>query len=184
MNCETYLSMLSTLPVDELTYGDAREHAATCRDCDRVTRVVAERERNMLIAYGEMYSPVDTEPMVARAIELSRRQRIAFFYRIGLGIAGVAAVLVLLVGRVAVTRTHRVTGTFELRCLTPEQAIALVRPDLPPGARILAMLDSRPKLVRFSATPSEAGRIRSLLAAHDGPTGCTVISVPDAPPPR
>ena len=47
MNCDTYLSMLETLPVEELAYGGAREHAANCRDCDRVTRVVAERERNM-----------------------------------------------------------------------------------------------------------------------------------------
>ena len=99
MNCDTYLSMLETLPVEELAYGDARLHAATCRDCDRVTRVVAERERNMLMAYGELYLPGPVDAVAARARELSRRRRAAFFYRVGLGLATVATVLFLLMSR-------------------------------------------------------------------------------------
>ena len=50
MNCDTYLAMLETLPVEELAYGSAHDHAAGCRECDRITRVVAERERNMRMA--------------------------------------------------------------------------------------------------------------------------------------
>ena len=112
MNCDTYLSMLETLPVEELAYGDARLHAATCRDCDRVTRVVAERERNMLMAYGELYLPGPVDAVAARARELSRRRKVALFYRIGLGLATVATVLFLLISRrVVPTPTARVPVT-------------------------------------------------------------------------
>src|SRR4029077_2258109 len=84
MNCDTYLSMLETLPVEELAYGSAREHAANCRDCDRVTQVVAERERNLAMAFGGLYPSVQAGSITARALELSRRRRIALYYRIGL----------------------------------------------------------------------------------------------------
>ena len=119
MNCETYLSMLETLPVDELAYGDARVHAATCRDCDRVTRVVAERERNMLMAFGEVLSTRSGGPLAARARVLSRRRRIALYYRIGLGVATVATVLFLIMSRRTSPCHCTVSETFHLQCLSP-----------------------------------------------------------------
>ena len=99
MNCDTYLSMLATLPIEELGYDDAREHAARCHDCNRVTRVVAERERNMLVAFGELYPSVPAGSIATRAIVLSRRRRIAFYCRLGLGVAAAASILVMIGSR-------------------------------------------------------------------------------------
>ena len=99
MSCDDYLSMLATLPVDELAYGRAREHAAGCRHCDRVTRVVAERERNMLMAFDDLQSSVPAAQAAAAALATSRRREVAFYSEIGLGIALVSTVLYLLISR-------------------------------------------------------------------------------------
>ena len=45
MTCDDYLALLESLPVEELRYGAAREHATICPECSRVTRVVVEREQ-------------------------------------------------------------------------------------------------------------------------------------------
>ena len=130
MNCDTYLSMLETLPVEELAYGDAREHAANCRDCDRVTRVVTERERNMLMAFGELHPPCRQDQIAARALVLSRRRTIALYYRIALGVATAATILFMIMSRrtVAPAPTASVSETFRLQCLSPEQALEILRP--------------------------------------------------------
>ena len=76
MNCNEYLAMLSTLPVEELDYGSVRAHAAECRDCDRVTRVVVERERSMLVAYGDLNSATSAMQVALNAYALSNRRRL------------------------------------------------------------------------------------------------------------
>lgn len=187
MNCETYLSMLSTLPVEELAYGDAREHAATCRDCERVTRVVAERERNMLIAYGDVYAPVATEPYAAQAIELSRRRRVAFFYRIGLGIAMAATVVAMVAfGRTGASVSTRRSVTYKLHCLAPDQAAELLLASVPSTDHVSVRTDSNPAFIVISAPPRLMWRLLSVLKSNDAPTaaGCPVrIVTPAGPPP-
>ena len=198
MNCETYLSMLSTLPVEELSYGDAREHAATCGDCDRVTRVVAERERNMLIAYGTMYSPVGTESVTARAIELSRRRRIVFFSKVGVVLAAAAALVLFVAIRRATPPLVRVVpaapppalaaAAVSLRCLSVEQAMELLQPMLSPAASLSTSRDAHLGILEISAPPAELARIRSTLDALDDSraTRCLLFEpgTPTGPPAR
>ena len=174
MNCDDYLSMLATLPVEELGYGDARTHAATCRDCDRVTRVVAERERNMMMAFGALYPPASAEPIAMRAAEISRRRRIAFFYRIGLGVAAAVSIF----GFVAVRRLTPNTAreTFPLRCLSPDQAIEMLRPTLSPRVSVSTRSNSPVGIIDVVGSPADLQRVRSLLDSYDnGSTSrCTV----------
>lgn len=168
MNCDTYLSMLETLPVEELAYGGAREHAANCRDCDRVTQVVAERERNLVMAFGGLYPSVHAGSITARSLELSRRRRIAFYYRIGLGVATVASILffVMTTRRVAPVR---VSETFRLQCLSPDQAIEVLRTVTSPAVSLSAR-DNSLGIIRVAAPPGEIERVRSVLVRYDNPT--------------
>jgi hypothetical protein len=138
VNCDDYLSMLATLPVAELAYGRAREHAAGCRDCDRVTRVVAEREQNMLTAFDELQPSVPAAQTAATALMRSRRRKVGRYYERGLGIAMVATVvLYVTISRIApAPPTSRVSETFQLQCLSPEQAAEVLRPHLQATALI------------------------------------------------
>lgn len=164
MNCDTYLQMLETLPVDELAYGDAAHHVATCRDCDRVTRVVAERERNMLLAYGTITPPVATAPLTAHAIELSRRRRVAFFYRVGLAVAAVVAVVGFIMTRRVAPALGRVTETYVIRCVPAEEVASLVGPYLPPTVSIVA----RGNVLRIGGpSRAELEPARSLLDSYE-----------------
>ena len=92
MNCDHYLSMLASLPVEGVSHLHAREHAAGCRDCDRVTRAVLERERNMLTAFDELDSSVSAAQTASSALVSSRRRRrrVALYYAMGIGFVMVA----------------------------------------------------------------------------------------------
>jgi hypothetical protein len=173
MNCDTYLSLLETLPVEELAYGGAREHAAVCRDCDRVTRVVFERERNMVMAFGELYPPVPAESLAHHALVMSRRRKLAFYLRSALGVAAAALILFVFVSRIFPTNTPTPTirsalvETFPLRCLSPEQALEVLRPYASPGTRISAEMNSTLGIIRVVASPEEMQRLRGVLDRFD-----------------
>jgi type II secretory pathway component GspD/PulD (secretin) len=163
--------MLATLPVEDLGYDDAREHVANCRDCDRVTRVVAERERNMLMAFGELYPAVPAGSIATRAIVLSRRRKIAFYYRVGLGVAGAASILFMIGSRrIAPAPSARVSETFRLQCLSPDQAAEVLRPTVSPSVSISIRTDSPLGIIRVAASPEEMGRVRSVLERYDNST--------------
>jgi len=166
MNCDDYLSMLATLPVEELAYGDARTHAATCRDCDRVTRVVAERERNMMLAYGELYPPMSAQPITARVLEIARRRRIAFYYRVGLGISAALAIFAFVATR-RLAPAAGVVETFPLRCLSPDQAIEMLRPTLAERVSVSTRSNSSVGVIDVMGSPEDLQRVRSLLDQYD-----------------
>jgi type II secretory pathway component GspD/PulD (secretin) len=167
MNCDTYLSMLATLPVDELGYGDARAHAADCRDCDRVTRVVAERERNMILAFDEVRARATAGSIATRALVMSRRRRIAFYYRVGLSIATAATLLFFIVSRR--TAAARLNETFRLQCLSSDQAAEVLRPMMSPDVSLLIPPNSTIGIIRVGASPAEMAQVRSLLERYDSP---------------
>jgi hypothetical protein len=185
MNCDDYLSMLATLPVEELGYGDARAHAATCRDCDRVTRVVAERERNMMMAFGELYPPMSAPPIAARALEISRRRRIAFYYRVGLGFAAVLVMfLFIAVRRVVPTPMAGVREAFPLRCLSADQAAEMLKPLVSENTSITARTNAGIGVITVTASQAEMQRVRSLLDAYDNPNAAQCgaqLAVPKVP---
>lgn len=166
MNCDTYLSMLETLPVSELAYGDAADHATNCRDCGRVTRVVAERERNMLLAYGTISPPVPTGLLAAHALELSRRQRIAFYYRFALAIAAVLSVLgFLMMKRIRPAIARAEVSFVRVQCLSGEQAVEILqRSSLLDG---ISSVRADGPVLRIVASGPETQRIRAFLRLYD-----------------
>jgi len=132
MTCDDYLAMLETLPVEELTHGEARNHAAVCHDCNRVTRVVAERERNMLMAYGDVMPSAFASDVATSAIASARRRRLALVYRIALGIAAVATVGFVGASRsIARVRRSVARERFAMRCLSTGRAERLLRSRVP-----------------------------------------------------
>ena len=170
MNCENYLSMLATLPVEELAYGAARDHAARCRECDRITRVVAERERNMLMAFGDLYLSVPAGQIAARAVVMARRRTVALYYRIGLGVATAATILYMIMSRRTPAPSPSVSETFRLQCLSPDQAMEVLRPHIPPTVSVSSRANSPLGIIRVAASPEEMERVRSVLARYDTPT--------------
>lgn len=179
MTCDDYLSMLETLPVQELAYGEAREHAAYCADCNRVTRVVAARERNMTLAYESAYPSASAVTVAERAIVTARRQRLAFYYRAALGVAA-AAVIALFV----VTRrmpAHAAAGVallekFNLQCLSPEQAGELLRQGIPDAERVV--LRARPPLavIEVGGSDEQIRVARSIIDRFDNSGGAKCLA--------
>lgn len=186
MNCDDYLSMLATLPVQELAFGRAREHATGCRDCDRVTRVVAEREHNMLMAFGDLHSSVPAAQTAASVLRTSRRRKVALYSNVGFGIAAVATVLFVMMQRIvpAPPPGATVSETFRLQCLSPEQAAEVLRPHIQATGRISFRASSPLGIINVEASPEEMTTARSLLDRYDNPTQsqCAVqVTVPKVP---
>jgi hypothetical protein len=186
VKCDDYLSMLATLPVEELAYGRAREHAAGCRDCDRVTRVVAERERNMLMAFDELEPSVPAAQTAASALMRSRRRKVALYYKTALGIAMAAIALYMTMSRTvpAPPPSSRVSETFRLQCLSPEQAAEVLRPQIQPTALISFRPSSPLGVIKVEASREDIAAARSVLDRYDSPaeSQCAVqLTVPKAP---
>jgi hypothetical protein len=170
MTCDDYLSMLETLPVQELGYGEAREHAAYCPDCNRVTRVVAARERNMMMAYESAYPSASAVTVAERAVASARRQRIAFYYRAALGIAAVVVIALFVVTRripADVVRHPAFFERFSLQCLSSDQAAELIRREVPNGERIVIRSRPRVAVIEVGGSVAEVGVARSLIDHFD-----------------
>lgn len=171
MNCDDYLSMLSTLPVEEMGVGRAREHAVGCRDCDRVTRVVVERERSMQLAFGTLHSFVPAEQIAARALNASRRHMVALWYRIGLGVALVSSGVYFVQSRNApalpAVPTER--EMFPLRCISSEAAAELLRPFLGKSGTLSIHPNSRIGIIEVEAPVPQMAKARQVLERFDNP---------------
>ena len=186
MNCDDYLSMLSTLPVEEMGVGRAREHAAGCRDCDRVTRVVVERERSMQMAFGTLHSSVPAEQVAARALTASRRHFVALWYRIGLSVALVASGVYFVQARnaPALPAVPTVRERFPLRCISSEDAAELLRPFLGKSGTLSIHPNSRIGIVEVEAPLPQMARARQVLERFDNPAQsyCAArVTAPKAP---
>lgn len=182
MNCDDYISMLSTVPVEELSYGGAREHASTCRDCDRVTRVVVERERNMLLAYGDLHSSVPATQVAERALATSQRRRVGRYYELGLAFAVVSTILVVLFSRrVFPTPADTVvSSSFPLQCLSAERAAALIQPLLQPSSTLVFKPSSVEHILKVRATHQEMASVRLALDHYDNAAQSTCAVPLDA----
>jgi type II secretory pathway component GspD/PulD (secretin) len=171
MTCEDYLSMLETLPVQELSYGEARDHAAYCHDCNRVTRVVAARERNMTLAYAEAYPSASAATVAEQAIRTADRRRVAFYVRAGLGLATAALLALFFVVRRAPVPSHAaatVAERFNLQCLSPAQASSFLRQEI---ASEHLSIRGRPPLavIEVRGTPEQVVKVRRALDRVDNP---------------
>ncbi|HEY9229218.1 MAG TPA: hypothetical protein VIP11_21380 [Gemmatimonadaceae bacterium] len=171
MTCEDYLSMLESLPVEELAYGAARDHAAQCHDCNRVTRVVAARERNMVMAYAEAYPSAAAVTVAERAIATSRRRRIALYVRFALGAVAAVVVAGIFASRRVLPSPTVVAvpqETFRLQCLSPDQAAELLRQEIPAAT---LSIRARPPLgvLHVEGSPLDLQIARSIIDRYDSP---------------
>lgn len=167
MTCEDYLSMLETLPVQELTYGEAREHVACCAECNRVTRVVAARERNMTLAYSEAYPSASAVTVAERAIATARRRRIAFFYKAGLGAVTAVALAfwVMRQGVVPDGGRARYAARIPLQCVSAEVAVEFLRREMASDSILVRAGTSR--LAVLDVVSSSAQELRRAQVAID-----------------
>ena len=185
MNCTEYLSLLTTLPLEDLSYGQAREHALTCPDCDRVTHAVAARERNMRLAFGDLQSSTMAAEVAAQSRETSRRRRIARYYQAALG----AAMVVVLAGfvvlrRAPVPNTAAVaTEIFHLQCFSPEEAAEWARQFTSPGSTVIIPPYTQ-NIIRVQGSVAELRRVRWVLDQWDNPSHSTCAVSVKKPLPR
>jgi hypothetical protein len=179
MRCDEYLQLLSTLPVEELTDGRSGDHLGSCAECNRATRVVVERERNMVLALAGMSSGVHPLSTTQSAIALARRRRIGRWYMAGL------VVLLIAIGSSVVSRfvfpieTSRGMGeeinqNLRPQCLSLTAAADLLRQQVPSRTlRITMRLGS--SVLWVSGTPQDLMRARSVLDRYDNPTASTCV---------
>jgi hypothetical protein len=184
MNCDDYLSLLETLPVDDLAHGRPREHTVGCHECERVTRLVTERERNMVMAFDDLSFPVAAAQTAATALTASPRRKVAIAYNIGLGVV-TGAIVIAVIGSRMLARTpiSRVTETFRLQCLSPEQASELLRPYVQPTGAIYFRNPSL-GVLNVEAPQAVMAKARSILDRYDNPaqSQCAVqVIVPHVP---
>ncbi len=199
MNCSDYLAMLSTLPVEELDYGSARAHVTECRDCDRVTRVVVERERSMLVAYADLDSGISRAQVASHAMALSNRRRVAFYYKVVLGLAALATVLFMVASRsmsrvadaraiiegapVSVDGAEMLTETLVVRCGSPEAAAEILRTHLQGDARVTFRSIASPGFITIEASPQQMHVARDILARLAPSEGSCAVLAPEPTPP-
>lgn len=172
MNCDDYLAMLETLPVNELAHGEARGHAAICHDCNRVTRVVAERERNMLMAYGDVMPMAAASDVAATAVGVARRRRVASWYRAGLAAAAVVAIGVIGASRLAPARVARRSmgierQQFVLRCASADAAADLLRARLDDPEHLYVRVPPSMRVVIVEGDAGLRGRAASLIDEYE-----------------
>ena len=178
MNCDEYLSTLATRSADELALDRARGHASSCAQCERVTTIVVEREREMLAAFLSSSSAVPALYTADAALATSRRRATGRKYEIGLS-ALLAAVVLFMAQTMLVPRLRErradaamVTETFRLQCLSPEQALDLLQGYGGLTARSRVSFHSGWELnaIKVQAPSPDLLRARAVIDQYDNPS--------------
>jgi type II secretory pathway component GspD/PulD (secretin) len=104
----------------------------------------------------------------------------------GLGIAMVATALYMMMSRIAPAPppTARVSETFRLQCLSPEQAAEVLRPHIQATGLISFQPNSSLGVIKVEASREEMVTARSVLDRYDSPaeSQCSVqVTVPRVP---
>ena len=127
----------------------------------------------MIVGFGDLYPPSPAESIAERALMMSRRRRIAFYIRAALGVAMAAAIGFVFISRLFPApkraRVTTISETFRLQCLSPEQALEVLRPHRSPQVGISANTSSPLGIIRVVAPPEEMEQMRSLLDRYDNP---------------
>jgi hypothetical protein len=154
--CAECLSAMSTTRISDLEPGSAVAlHCATCADCSRVAEEVRYAEYRLATALNEQRSSMNSSDVTVAAIKGSerlRRSRVARRIRIALIVAGCYVFYVFMEQRTkpdpraldnlpvipdAVVDSRGIaTSTITLKCLTPDQAIAIATPYLRSNAAV------------------------------------------------
>ena len=190
MTCDDYLSVLATAPVNELGKNHLREHAAGCPYCERVTRVVVEREWELVAAFESVYSNTPAAVTADIARTTARRRLVDRMYSITLaillaGTAWFAATRLVFRGRADGPAVAPVAEeVFMVRCLSSAQVVALSRHYL--GRTGLAIYAGEPPraVLTVRATPAQIEEVRSMLNRFDGSAQSSCPPAVASPLPR
>lgn len=185
MNCEEYLLMIETASVGEIEQSTRiREHAASCEDCTRVIRLIAESEHDLAAALDDVSSSVPASQTAESAILIAKRRKAGRLFAGGLLVLfAIAAwftwVLVIAPGIRATVESaapNLHTETIPLQCLLPKQAGDLISPYVRSNGSAYYLAKPPMQVITVRATPEELRKVKTLLGQFDKPgaTGCTV----------
>ena len=184
MTCDAYLSFLSTAPIGEPLLAPMAEHVSACPDCERVTRLLVEREHALKAAYERLDSGSPPLLTAEAALTTARRRWLARLIGLGLGIlflailATFARQLVPPGARPGALGGGLSAETFRLHCLTPVQAGELIQPYLRANGSAYYTSERTAGIITVRSTEEEMMKTRSVLDRYDTPGGgvCAVSS--------
>lgn len=189
MTCDEYLARLSTASLDEIEDANDFGHPANCPECGRVSRLVAERERDRIDAFDGLYAnaPVHTERGALPQLARSRGGMSWFTMVCAAALATLALLVVMRLtvgGRTAepavgtLNRLAYIEESFRIRCLTGPQAAELVRPGLRLPKNLVVYAPARdPGVLTVLATPEQLRWVQATLDMHESAasTACPAI---------
>ena len=176
MTCQECLAALATGSIAEIAHnGSAREHCATCEECSRVVRLIAEAERDLARAFDSIVSAVPATRTAEMAIGFSRRRRTARLLSAIFTLA-LAALIWLAWTRVVVrgaqataeiASLNQHTLTARLDCLTSNQAGELISPYVRSDGSAWYAAKPPLRILTVRGTPEELKKVREILAQFD-----------------
>ena len=178
-NCAECLSAMSTSRLSDVEPGSAIAlHCATCANCSRVAEEVRYAEYRLATALNEQRSAMDPSDLTVAAMKGSerlRRLRVGRWIQSALLVAGCYVFFVFMEQRTKVDTGPLdpalpgalvdadgiATRTVTLRCITPEQAIALATPYLRSKAAVYTVPGIPAVIVRGKREEFQARRQRN-----------------------
>jgi hypothetical protein len=181
MRCDEYLHLLSTSPVEELTEGRAGDHLATCPECNRVTQLVVDRDRNMVSALAGMSSYMQPSQTAHMALNVGRHHRLKRVY-IGASLVagswiGALALsrLVLPANQGAMVEEALFTEAFNVRCMSTHDMADLMKAQIT-SRRSSIETRNASRIITVRATQDELDKVRATFNQYDNAsqTACVV----------
>lgn len=195
MNCQEYLSIIETASVGEIEQNTrVRQHAATCEDCSRVIRLIAEGEQDMAMALNNLVSSIPASQTAEAAIVIAKRRRVgrlftvffAVLIAVSAWITWVRVIVPSMRATAEIAAGNLRTETLPLQCLSPDQAGDLISPYVRSNGSAYYPAKAPMTVITVRATPEEIRAVKALLGQFDKPAtagGCAVPqSSGDRPP--
>lgn len=189
MNCEEYLSIIETASLGEIEQNTRlRQHAASCEDCSRVIRLIAEGEHDLAMALDNVSSSIPASQTAEAAIVIAKRRRVGRLF------AGLFVVLIAITAwitwvqlivpsmraTVEIAAGNLRTETIPLQCLSPNQVGDLISPYVRSSGSAYYPAKAPMTVITVRATPEEIQKVKALLDQFDKP-GTTGCAVPNSP---
>jgi type II secretory pathway component GspD/PulD (secretin) len=188
--CEQSLRALASLPAAEIQSNRAlARHAEACPDCSRVAAVVLERERSLALALDSLRPRTDPARLADTVALAAERHGTARFVK-WLLIAAMAATAWFALDNTIGEHERKIadlrTETFQLNCLSPEQAEGLIEPYLRADGHGIYFTNGV-NSVTVRARPTELVRARQVISdaqiRRATETGsCSSASLPPSKP--
>lgn len=191
MTCEECLTAVSAMSLQEsVSDPQIRKHWEECRDCSHFLTVVATAERDFSELLRQQSSARSAMQTAESAVSRVKRRRLgivvstflATLLAATLWIAWVRLVVPAARETVELTSNQHLTETLELKCLSPNDAGALISPYVRANGSLYYLPTGGLRVITVKATPEEMKTVKSLLGRFDSaPSGSCKIG--EAPSP-